>query len=46
MVWTAHYSIFFTLKLRGHFGGLAPMPKFAYEEKICSMYKIISLSGV
>jgi hypothetical protein len=34
------------LKLRDSSGGLAPMPKLAYERKICSMHKILSLSFI
>jgi hypothetical protein len=32
------------LKLRDPSGGLVPMPKLAYERKVCSMHKILSLS--
>jgi hypothetical protein len=53
-MWTACSSIFFMLlkntakqlKLRDPSGNLAPMHKLASERKICSMYKIISLSFI
>jgi hypothetical protein len=34
------------LKLRDISKGLAPMPKLAYEIKVCSMYKINSFSFI
>jgi hypothetical protein len=34
------------LQLRDPSGGLALMPKLAYERKVCSMHKIISLSFI
>jgi hypothetical protein len=50
----ARSSVLFTLsrslqkqpKLREPSGGLASMPKLAYERKVCSMHKIISLSFI